>query len=145
MAGFPPIDQLVRMSVVHRVPGMDDVVVRRDLPYASPGGTALTLDVYRAVGAEAGPPLPVVLLIHGGPVPRVGAKNMGVFTSYGRLLAASGFAAVAFDHRFLAPERLAEAAGDVAAAEAYVRGHAGNSGSNRSASRSGHSPAEGRS
>jgi acetyl esterase/lipase len=128
MAGFPPIDQLVRMGVVHSVPGMDAAVVRRDVPYASPGGTALTLDVYRPAGAEAGPQLPVVLLIHGGPVPRLGAKNMGVFTSYGRLLAASGFAAVAFDHRFLAPERLADAAGDVAAAEAYVRGHAGELG-----------------
>jgi acetyl esterase/lipase len=88
----------------------------------------LTLDVYRPAGAEAGPPLPVVLLIHGGPLPRLGAKNMGVFTSYGRLLAASGFAAVAFDHRFLAPERLADAAEDVAAAEAYVRGNAGELG-----------------
>jgi acetyl esterase/lipase len=45
---------------------------------------------------------------------------MGVFTSYGRLLAASGLVAVTFNHRFLAPERLLDAAADVAAATENV-------------------------
>jgi acetyl esterase/lipase len=49
---------------------------------------------------------------------------MGVFVSYGELLAASGFVAVAFDHRFLAPDRLADAKDDVAAAVEYVRSEA---------------------
>ncbi|HWC66089.1 MAG TPA: alpha/beta hydrolase, partial [Thermoanaerobaculia bacterium] len=87
-----------------------------------PEGEPLTMDVYRPPTVPAR--LPLVLMVHGGPVPKLGAKNMGVFTSYGRLLAASGFAAAAFDHRFLAAARLEDAAGDVASAIAHVREHA---------------------
>ncbi len=118
---MPPFDQLIRMEIVHRVPGMDAVAVERGRVYASPGGEALTMDVY---GGAAGQKRPAVLLVHGGPIPRLGAKNMAVFTSWGRLLAASGFVAAAFDHRFLAPDRLADAADDVRAALAHVRRHA---------------------
>jgi acetyl esterase/lipase len=124
MAEMPPIEELIRMEVVHRVAGMEDVVVRRDLTYASPGGTDLTMDVYRPPGAAGGARLPAVVLIHGGPVPKLGAKGMGVFTSYGRLLAASGLVAATFNHRFLAPERLLDAAADVEAAARYVRSQA---------------------
>jgi acetyl esterase/lipase len=63
-------------------------------------------------------------MVHGGPLPKLGAKRMAVFTSWGRLLAASGLTAAAFDHRFLSPERLGDAAGDVAAAIAHVRENA---------------------
>jgi acetyl esterase/lipase len=125
MAEMPPFEQLIRMEVVYRVPGMADVAVRRDVPYTDPAVESLTLDVYRPPGASAGSLLPAVLMIHGGPVPRLGAKNMGVYTSYGRLLAASGFVTVTFNHRFLAPERLLEAASDVEAAAAWVLNHAG--------------------
>jgi hypothetical protein len=69
-----------------------------------------------------------VLLVHGGPIPKLGAKNMGVFQSYGELLAASGFVAVAFDHRFLAPARLADAGSDVADLIAHVRTNAASLG-----------------
>ncbi|HET7452542.1 MAG TPA: hypothetical protein VFL12_07360, partial [Thermoanaerobaculia bacterium] len=124
MAEMPPFEQFVRMEIVHRVPGMDAVSVERDRTYSVVDGDPLTMDVYRPAGAGAGGRLPTVLMVHGGPVPKLGAKNMGVFTSYGRLLAASGFAAVTFNHRFLAPDRLLDAAGDVAAAAAHLREHA---------------------
>jgi acetyl esterase/lipase len=122
MAEMPAFEDLIRMEVVHRVAGMDDATVERGRVYASPEGEPLTMDVYRP--AAAAPRLPLVLLVHGGPVPKLGAKNMGVFTSYGRMLAASGFAASVFDHRFLSPDRLEDAAGDVASALAHVRDHA---------------------
>ncbi|HKC23293.1 MAG TPA: alpha/beta hydrolase [Thermoanaerobaculia bacterium] len=124
---MPSFDQLIRMTIVHRVPGMEDVEIRRDLTYATADGTPLGMDVYRPAEA-GGTRLPAVVLIHGGPIPVVGAKRMGVFTSYGRLLAASGFVAVTFNHRFLAPERLLDAAADVEAATSYVRGQAGELG-----------------
>src|SRR5512139_2257008 len=113
---------MVRMRVVLRVPGMDATDVQRDVVYRTAGGQPLRMDVY----TPAGPPRtrPAVLLVHGGPIPRTGAKDMGVFVSYGELLAASRFVAVTFDHRFLAPERLVDAAGDVADAVAYVRENA---------------------
>jgi len=47
-----------------------------------------------------------------------------VFTSYGRLLAASGFVAVTFNHGFSGPERLLDAAADVDGAIAHVRANA---------------------
>ncbi len=124
MPEMPPFEQLIRMEIVHRVAGMEAVAVERGRIYASPGGEPLTMDVYRPPEAAPGSRRPAVLLVHGGPIPKLGAKNMAVFTSYGRLLAASGFVGVAFDHRFLAPERLLDAAGDVAAAAAHVREHA---------------------
>src|SRR5512143_1751056 len=122
MAEMPPFERLIRMPVVHTVPGMDDVEVLANRPYAEGDGAPLAMDVYRPRASSR--PLPAVLLVHGGPIPRLGAKNMGVFTSYGRLLAASGVAAIAFDHRFLGPDRLLDAAADVEAAEAYARDHA---------------------
>jgi acetyl esterase/lipase len=98
---------------------MDAVAVRRDVVYRSVAGQPLQIDVY----SPTGPPRtrPAVLLVHGGPIPRTGARNMGVFVSYGELLAASGLVAVAFDHRFLAPERLPDAREDVVAAVEHVR------------------------
>jgi acetyl esterase/lipase len=124
MPEMPPFEQLIRMEIVHRVPGMDEVVVRRDLAYAAPGGEPLGMDVYQPPHPSPDR-RPAVVMVHGGPIPRLGAKNMGVFTSYGRLLAASGLVAVTFDHRFLGPDRLLDAAGDVEAAVRYVRGAAG--------------------
>jgi acetyl esterase/lipase len=118
----PPFEEMVRMRVVVTVPGMDAVSARRNLVYKTADGQPLHMDVCAPPGAAR--PLPAVVLIHGGPVPMLGAKNMGVFVSYGELLAASGFVAVTFDHRFLAPGRLADAAQDVADLVAHVRTNA---------------------
>jgi acetyl esterase/lipase len=119
----PPFEQMVRMRVVLRVPGMDAVEVRRNVVYRTAAGQPLHMDVY----SPPGPPRtrPAVILVHGGPIPRTGAKNMGVFVSYGELLAAFGFVAVTFDHRFLAPHRLPDASEDVAEVVARVRSGAG--------------------
>jgi acetyl esterase/lipase len=118
----PPVTQ---MAVVYRVPGMDAVHVRRNVVYRTVGETRLELDVYSPPDAAAGGRRPTVILIHGGPVPPgTRAKDWAVFVSYGRILAASGFTAVSFNHRFHGPGALADAAGDVAAAVAHVRGHA---------------------
>ena len=37
MAEMPPFDQLIRMEIVHRVPGMAEVAVRRDVTYSTAG------------------------------------------------------------------------------------------------------------
>ena len=116
---LPPFEEMIRMRVVLSVPGMDAVSVQRDLVYKTAEGQALQMDVYSPPGPAR--ERPAVLLVHGGPIPRLGAKNMGVFRSYGELLAASGFVAVAFDHRFLAPGRLTDAASDVADLIRHVR------------------------
>jgi acetyl esterase/lipase len=122
----PSFEEMIRMRVVLRVPGMDEVGIRRDLVYKTASGEALHMDVFSP--EEPPEPRPGVILVHGGPIPRTGAKNMGVFLSYGELLAASGFVAVSFDHRFLAPERLPDAGSDVADLVAHVRANAASLG-----------------
>jgi acetyl esterase/lipase len=123
---MPPFEEMIRMRIVLGVPGMDDVATRRDLVYKTAEAEPLRMDMYSPAGPAR--PRPAVLLVHGGPVPKLGAKNMGVFQSYGELLAASGFVAVAFDHRFLAPARLADAGSDVADLIAHVRTNAASLG-----------------
>jgi acetyl esterase/lipase len=115
----PSFAEMVRMRIVVSMPGMDAVEVRRNVVYRTADGEPLHMDVYSPPGPRRA--RAAVILVHGGPIPRTGAKNMGVFVSYGELLAASGFVAVAFDHRFLAPDRLVDAREDVAALIAHVR------------------------
>ncbi len=119
----PSFEEIVRMRMVLSVPGMDAVNARRDLVYKTADDQPLHMDVYSPPGPVS--PRPTVILIHGGPVPRIGAKNMGSYISCGELLAASGFVAVAFNHRFLAQGRIVDAGADVADLVAHVRQSAG--------------------
>jgi acetyl esterase/lipase len=127
MATISPAE-LARMRVVYEVPGMDQVEVRRNLVYHEVEGTRMAMDVYLPAARPAGGARPpAVLLIHGGPVP-VGAyprvKDMGVFVSWGQLLAASGMAAVTFNHLHHGWHDLAESADHVAAVIAYLSAEA---------------------
>jgi len=122
----PTFEEFIRARVVLSVPGMDAVEVRKNLVYKTVDGEPLQMDVYAPPDARE--PHPGVILVHGGPAPRLGAKNIGYFVSLGELLAASGFVAVAFDHRFLGPDRLPDAAADVDDLIAHVRGNAADLG-----------------
>ena len=118
----PTIQDLLRRRIVYSVPGMADVKVREGQPYKDVAGSPLLFDLYAPDGAPKA--RPAVILIHGGPIPQVGARRAGVFVSYGELLAASGLIGIAFDHRFLAPDQLPTAAADVADLVSYVRANA---------------------
>jgi acetyl esterase/lipase len=114
---------MIRMRAVLKLPDMDRVTVRRDVAYKTIGGVALQADVY-APPAAAGR-LPAVILIHGGPIaPAMKPKDWGIYDSLGRLVGASGLAAVTFNHRFHGPAMLVEAAGDVRDLLRQVREHA---------------------
>jgi len=111
------------MRIVHRVRGTDRVHVDRGRPFKAVSEGVLLADVYRPADASA--PSPAVVLIHGGPVPAGSSpKDMGCFVSWGETLAASGLAAVSFNHRFYGGARLVEAARDVEDAVAWVRSEA---------------------
>jgi acetyl esterase/lipase len=123
----PPFEQVIRMRVVLRVPGMEQVAVRRDVVYKTIGDARLAADVYSPPGAPKDKPLPAVILIHGGPIPASMVptpKDWGGFQSLGQLLGASGFVAVTFNHRFHGPSMLVEAAGDVRDLIRHVRENA---------------------
>jgi len=102
----PPFEQVYQMAVVYDVPGMDKVQVRRDIVYktvdASGGKTDLKLDLYLPAAPKKGQVFPAVILISGGGVEGGDHdwRNAGVYKSYGRILAASGFAGISFNKRY---------------------------------------------
>lgn len=117
-------EELFRAPVVYKAPGMDAVRVRRDLVYEKADGVELPADVYLPSGDG---PFPVVLFVHGG-FPEgldISPKSSGQYTSWGRLVAASGMAAVTFNHRLRMGKagaiHLAEAGSDVRKVIAWVR------------------------
>ena len=123
------LNRLYEERVVYSVPDMAGVGVRLDLTYRTlPDGEKLTLDVYDPAGfrpgEEGGERLPAVVLVHGEWPPHIirHSKDLGVYVTWGQLLAASGVAAINFNHR--ATERMtrvADAASDVANLIGYVR------------------------
>lgn len=90
--------------IVYSVPGMDKVDVHPDIVYKREGQAAVKMDVYVPPGLAADERRPAVIFVHGGPLgpnPSPGAKDWGVYRSYGRLMAASGLVGVTFDHRYV--------------------------------------------
>lgn len=121
-------DDFTSRTVVVPVREDAQIEIGEDRIYKRVGGRKMGMDVYLPGDREPEARLPAVLFVHGGPLPAdltVPAKDIGQFTSYGRLLASSGLAAVTFSHRFTGVDMLDEAADDVVDALGYVRQHAG--------------------
>jgi acetyl esterase/lipase len=117
--------EIVMMPVVYRIPDMDQVQVKPNLHYTRVNQPHLLMDVYLPPDLSPDERRPAVLFIHGNVPPRSPAKNMGIFTSWGRLVAASGMVGVTFTHRLGYPEsQLSEAANDINSALDYVRNNA---------------------
>jgi acetyl esterase/lipase len=118
------LERLYAERVVYSIPGMDKVGVREDLVYRTLEDQELKLDVYYPTDYRPGEKLPAALLVHGEWPPQVirHSKDLGVYITWGQLIAASGLIAVNFNHR--ATERLTrvrDAASDVANLIGYVR------------------------
>lgn len=114
--------------LVYRLPGMAAANVRRDLAYREADAASPRMNVYQPPNLAPGARLPVVLFIHGGPIPAAPVlqpTDWGIYISYGELCAASRLIGVTFNHRFYDPAQLEQAAGDVRAAVDYVRANAG--------------------
>ena len=118
----PSFEEMTRRPVVYSVPGTANVRVREGLVYKTAQGSPLHFDLYAPAAVSRA--TPAVILIHGGPVPSVGARGWGMFVSYGRMLAAMGMIGIAFDHRLLSSDRLRDSATDLADLVRYVREHA---------------------
>jgi acetyl esterase/lipase len=115
--------------IVYSVPGMERADARLDVIYRRDGPDEMKMDVYIPPGLAADERRPAVIFIHGGPLgrnPSPGAKDWGVYRSYGRLMAASGLIGVTFDHRYVSMnlKDLETSFGDVEEAIRYVRAKA---------------------
>lgn len=114
-------------SVVYQVPGMDRVKVARDIAYKNVESGSLLCDIYTAENSQQAGPRPGVILIHGGPVPRspeTSPKNWEPFQSWGRLVAASGLSAIAFNHRLYGVKQIRDAVADLQDLMKYLQEHA---------------------
>lgn len=97
------VHPMAQRLVLYRAPGMDEVTVRRDLPFRGGDGAELALDLYLPSGGAPRPPAVVIVGGYpGGGVERIlgcPVKDLGSSVSWGRLLAASGVAAVTYLNR----------------------------------------------
>jgi len=116
--------------IYYSVPGMDKAVVHPDVVYRRDGQAEMKMDICLPPDVAGNVRLPAVIFIHGGPLgsnPNPPPKDWGVYTSYGRLMAASGLVGVTFNHRYLsmAAKDMDTSFSDVEAAIAHVRENAG--------------------
>jgi len=112
----------VMMPVVLNVPGMDKVKVVQNLKYAKSDDPNVLMDIYVPSDLSENEKRPAVIFLHGGAKTDYTPKDWGVYTSWGRLIAASGFVGVTFTHRLEYPNvSLEKAAADVLDAVKYVR------------------------
>lgn len=115
----------VMMPVVYKVPGMDRVRVVQNLKYTDSDNPNILMDVYLPPDLAKAEKRPAVIFIHGGVKTEYTPKDWGIYTSWGRLVAASGFVGVTFTHRLEYPNKsLTHGAQDVTAAINYVRTNA---------------------
>ena len=105
--------------IVFSLPAMERIAPRANLIYKTTEACPLHADLY--LPPSVATPAPVVIFIHGG-IPEgleTIPKDWGVFVSWGQLMAASGIAGVAFNHRMrwnngFVPGSIEKAADDLA-------------------------------
>jgi hypothetical protein len=90
-------------TLVYKVPGMDDVIIKKDIQYFAEGETGLAVDMYYPPGFKFGSNLPAVLVVFGfsndTQIKFIGSrfKDTGWYRSWGKLIAASGMAALLYE------------------------------------------------
>jgi hypothetical protein len=98
-------DHISKRRMLYTLPGMDAVMVRRDVEYRATEAGALTMDLYYPAGATSATPLPAIVVTLGysdvGYQKALGCrfKDMAMSVSLGELAAASGIAAIVYTNR----------------------------------------------
>ena len=114
-----PDDHITKKTAVLRIPGMEDVTVRREVEYQTSDAGSLTMDLYSPPDLRAGEDRPAVISVAGYPDPGIARifgrpyNEWGSSTSWARLIAASGMLGITYENR--------EPATDVLALLAYLR------------------------
>jgi acetyl esterase/lipase len=115
----------VMMPVVLKVPGMDRVKVVENLKYTKSDDPNVLMDIYIPPDLSENEKRPAVIFIHGGAKTDYTPKDWGVYTTWGRIIAASGFVGITFTHRLEYPNAsLEKGAADVRDAIKYMRENA---------------------
>src|SRR5204863_7802263 len=78
----------VMMPVVYKVPGMDKVKVVPNLKYTRTDDPNVLMDVYLPPDIAPNQKRPAVIFIHGGVKTQYTPKDWGIYTIWGRLIAA---------------------------------------------------------
>lgn len=86
--------------VVYEIADMKKVVTQKNIVYGIADNQELLFDSYIPQNTASDTRLPAVILVH-GEAPFHGLKDLGQYDSLGRLIAASGMVAVAFNRRTL--------------------------------------------
>lgn len=89
--------------IVYSLLGMENGSVRNGIPFKIEGDLTLKMDLYLPDNLRAGESRPAVILVSGGDASAdaLRTREIGLYISYGQLLAASGFVGIVFDHRGL--------------------------------------------
>lgn len=96
MAG---IEEILKKEIVYKIDNMKNVDIQKNIVYKIEDSKELLMDLY-TISNHKKQKLPVVVLIH-GEAKSINFKETGQYTSYGKLIAASGLNAVTFNHKVL--------------------------------------------
>lgn len=123
----PWVKEVASKPIVYSIPGMKRVKVKRNIVYKRIDNSDLNADIYSPPSIKGGAKLPAVIYIHGGRIPPnllTKPKDWGVYQSHGKLIAASGFIGITFNHRYYGYDYLDEAQSDVDSLIEYIRSNA---------------------
>ncbi|MBI4810424.1 MAG: tetratricopeptide repeat protein [Ignavibacteriales bacterium] len=90
---------LTKLSVVYKIPGMEKIQVQRGITYKSTDSAKLTMDVYYPPDMKTNEKLPVVILVLGysNNVFKTKLKDMEPYISWAELIAASGMVTITYE------------------------------------------------
>jgi acetyl esterase/lipase len=97
-----PLELIRKRTVVVRLPEMDAVSVRRNVECKTATGDSISIDLYHPPHQESRSGLPALIFVMGYPdagmrsIMGCSAKEVGQYTSWGRLAAASGMLGVTY-------------------------------------------------
>ncbi len=97
---FRPEHEVTAQQLVYQVPGMEKVLVLKNVAYKKTDSGELKLDLYYPSDFRKGSVLPTVVFINGvGDQAGSKLKEWGPYRSWGALVAASGWVGVTFEAR----------------------------------------------
>jgi acetyl esterase/lipase len=108
------------LADIFRGIALEDVRIDRGRVFARPGGTALTLNVYRPLNSGR---YPTIVVIYGGAWQSGSPDNKANFSRY---MAAQGYTVIAIEYRHAPQYRFPAQLDDVKTALDYIQTHAEN-------------------